>query len=179
MNAAFRILASLGAVVFVLGGCASGVTRMDAPAGSTAPAAAASVPHVKSVTLWLNDDAKKLLADNLKFNQDTLRTMVERALAANNLIKADSGQTLDIEITSIRARSNFSAVMFGFMAGNDHVEGVVTIKDAAGKLLKRGKVNASYALGGLAGGQDDARMGWLYETFSKHTVAEVTGTPAK
>ena len=27
--------------------------------------------------------------------------------------------------------------------------------------------------GGLAGGQDDARMSWLYEEFAKHTAAEL------
>jgi hypothetical protein len=178
MISTFRTFASL-VIAAVLAGCAAGVTRMDAAPGLAPAAAPAAVPDIKAVSLWLNDEAKKLVADNLKFNQDALRSMVERALAANSLIKPESGHTLDIEITSIRARSNFSAVMFGFMAGNDHIEGVVTIKDTAGKVLKRGKVSASYALGGLAGGQDDARMGWLYETFSKHTVAEVTGNPVK
>lgn len=177
MNRLISIVSLLAAAA-LLGGCASGVTRMETTAaGQPAAVAVNSVPDIKSVTLWLNDDAKKLVAENLKFNQDALRGMVERALVANNVIKPESGHTLDIEITSIRTRSNFTAIMFGFMAGNDHVEGIVTIKDATGKALKRGKVSASYALGGIAGGQDDARMSWLYETFSKHTVAEVTGTP--
>jgi putative transposase len=29
------------------------------------------------------------------------------------------------------------------------------------------------ALGGLAGGQDEARMGWLYEKFAEKTFAEL------
>jgi hypothetical protein len=174
----FSRLATLVAVAVVLGGCASGVTRMDAPAAPGA-AAAEIKANAKSVNLWLNDDAKKLVADNLKFNQDTLKNTVERAMSARNMIAADSTQTLDIEITGFRVRSNFSAVMFGFMAGNDNVEGVVTLKDASGKVLRRAKVSAAYALGGFAGGQDEARMGWLYEEFAKHTVAEVSGVPAK
>jgi Domain of unknown function (DUF4410) len=167
------------ALVAALAGCASGVTRLDAPVGSTATTASTSAPGktVKSVSLWLNDDAKKLLADNLKFNADTLKSTVERALSAQSAMKPDATQQLDIEITSFRVRSNFSAVMFGFMAGNDNVEGVVTLKDGDGKVLKRGKVSASYALGGIGGGQDDARMGWLYEEFAKHAAAEVVGAP--
>ena len=166
--------------VAVLGGCASGVTRMEAGAPGTGAAAPAKVEQtVKSVNLFLSEDAKKLVSDNLKFNQDALRSIIERALGGQNMVKADASQTLDVEITSFRTRSNFTAIMFGFMAGNDNVEGVVSIKDASGKILKRAKVSASYALGGLAGGQDDARMNWLYEEFAKHTVAELTGVPAK
>jgi hypothetical protein len=177
MVRAIKLAAAL-AFVALLGACASGVQRMD-----SAPVAGVAAPkvesNVKAVNLWLNDDAKKLVAENIKFNQETLRTTVERSLNAQNMIKADSGQTLDIEITGFRTRSAFTAVMFGFMAGNDNVEGIVSVKDASGRVLKKAKVNASYALGGLAGGQDDARMNWLYEEFAKHTVAEVSGVPVK
>jgi hypothetical protein len=173
-------LALAVAVVAALGACASGVTRLEAPRAAGAPAAAvAQTGPVKSVSLALSEDAKKLVADNAKFNPDALRSTVERLLQAQNLVKADATQTLDIEITSFRVRSNFSAVMFGFMAGSDNVEGVVTIKDAAGQVVKRALVKASYALGGFGGGQDEARMGWLYEEFAKHALAEVTGQPAK
>ena len=48
---------------------------------------------------------------------------------------------------------------------------------SGGGLHKQAKASAAYALGGLAGGQDEARMNWLYEEFAKLTVAEV-GTPA-
>jgi hypothetical protein len=171
-----KILLALAAIA-ILSACASGVTRMDGSADNVDTKS--FVPAVKSINLWLNDDAKKLVSDNLKFNQDTLRSTVERALQAQNLVKPESVQSLEIEITGFRVRSNFSAVMFGFMAGNDNVEGVVTIKDGSGKIIKKSKVSASYALGGFAGGQDDARMGWLYEEFAKHAVAEVSGVPYK
>jgi hypothetical protein len=38
------------------------------------------------------------------------------------------------------------------------------------------EVSASYALGGLAGGQDDARLSWLYEKFAELASKEITGT---
>jgi hypothetical protein len=172
-------LAALLLFAAVMGGCASGVTRMEVPGTATGTAPAKIDLTVRSVSLVLTEDAKKLVAENLKFNQDTLRSVIERAMNGQNMLKADASQSLDVEITSFRTRSNFSAIMFGFMAGNDNVEGIVSIKDAGGAVLKRAKVSASYALGGLAGGQDDARMNWLYEEFAKHTVAEVTGVPAK
>jgi hypothetical protein len=61
------------------------------------------------------------------------------------------------------------------MAGNDTVSGDVIARAADGKEIQRFLVSASYALGGLAGGQDEARMDWLYETFAQHTVDELTG----
>jgi hypothetical protein len=172
----------LAATLFaLLGGCASGVTRMDAPAagGTAAAAAAKSTGPVKSVSVSLSSEAQKFAAENAKFNPENLRNTVERVLNAQSLIKADSGQSLEIELTAFRVRSSFTAVMFGFMAGSDSVEGVVTIKDTTGAVVKRAKVNASYALGGLAGGQDESRLNWLYEEFAKHTVSEVNGQPAK
>jgi hypothetical protein len=63
------------------------------------------------------------------------------------------------------------------MAGDDHIYGDVIARDAAGKELQRFSVEASYALGGIAGGIEDTRMGWLYETFAKHTVEELKGKP--
>jgi hypothetical protein len=174
INIIKRIVVVAFAVILVA--CASGVTRMD---GVTSHAQPVIAPKVKSVNLWLNDDAKKLVGENLKFNQDVLRSTIERSLQAQDIIKTDAAQNLDIEITSFRVRSNFTAIMFGFMAGNDNIEGLVSIKDDGGKVLKKAKVNASYALGGIAGGQDDARMGWLYEAFAKHALAEVTGVPVK
>lgn len=65
--------------------------------------------------------------------------------------------------------------MFGFMAGDDHIHGTVIVRSPDGTELQRFNVNTSYALGGFAGGQTDARMGWLYETFAKHVVDELTG----
>ena len=184
MLASILRLIPVVALAALLGACASGVTRMDAPAPGIAGAAVASTRGaatgpVQSVNLWLNADAKKALAENIKFNPDTLKSTIERTLQARDLVKPDSGRTLDVEITAMRVRSNFTAVMFGFMAGSDNVEGVVTIKDSAGQVVKKAKVNASYALGGLAGGQDDARMGWIYEEFAKHASAEVSGVPVK
>ena len=161
--------------VIFLTACASGVTKMSTGNSTTANVA----PNINVVRLQLSDNAKKLVADNAGFNQEALQATVERILKARNLQQANSSQSLDIEITSFRARSTFAAVMFGFMAGNDNVEGVVSIRDASGTVLKKSQVTASYALGGVGGGQNETRMNWLYEAFANHVVAEVTGVPVK
>jgi hypothetical protein len=169
-------LALTVAMVATLAACASGVKRME---DANAPASAKVERNVKSVNLWLNDDAKKLVADNEIFNEGNLRETVERTLQAQSLVKFDATQTLHIEITSFRVRSMMAAVIFGFLVGDDNVEGIVTVKNSGGVVVKQGKVSASYALGGLAGAVDSMRMGWLYEEFAKHTAAELTDVAAK
>jgi hypothetical protein len=164
---------AVSAFVLFLAGCAAGVKQ-----GSVENKQYLTSKPAKLVSISLNDDAKKKLPDNLKFNQNSLLDHVKRALSAQNLLdeaKADNGNTIEIVVKDFRVRSNFSAVMFGFMAGSDNITGDVIMKDAAGKELNKFEVNASYALGGLGGGQDDARMGWLYEKFAELTVENLTG----
>lgn len=162
------VVAIAGAVL----GCASGVTRVE---GDRQPVAKTADLKYSALNVYLNDDAKKLLADNIKFNPDALKDTVQRSLQVKNLLAAGSPYRIDVEITDIRVRSNFAAVAFGFFAGSDSVKGKVYVKDSTGKLINQFEVSASYALGGLAGGQDDARMGWLYEEFARLTLKELSG----
>lgn len=172
--------------VAALAGCSSGVQRPSAPGESARtavaqPTALSPTTPARGITIALSEDAKKKAAENLKFNQDTLLDHVKRALTAKDLLKADAPETaptLELLITSMRVRSNFSAVMWGFMAGADSIEGEVIMKDASGAEVDRFKVKVSYALGGLAGGQDQARMEWMYEKFAEETLKELTKASA-
>lgn len=160
-----------------LAGCASGVKRAEDTAKREAYFAKGG-KLAQDVTISLSKEAKAQLPDNLKFDQDKLLATVRRALEAKDLLARKPDPALpriEIMVTDIRVRSSFSAVMFGFMAGDDHINGDVIARDAAGKELQRFSISASYALGGIAGGIDETRMGWLYETFAKHTVEELTG----
>jgi hypothetical protein len=108
----------------------------------------------------LTPEAQKQAADNLKFNHETLLATVRRALEGNDVLAKEADQSLpkiDIVVTDIRVRSAFSAVMFGFMAGDDHINGDVVVRSVNGAEVQRFSVGASYALGGLAGGQDETR----------------------
>lgn len=162
--------------VLALAGCASGVMREG---GAGAKATKLADPKIASVRIYLNDTAQKLHADNVKFNPDALRSTIQRTLEARQLVTADSKQRMEVEITDMRVRSTFSSVAFGFMAGADSVKGNVLVFGADGKSLTKFEVSASYALGGLAGGMDDARMNWLYEEFAKLTTNELVGLDPK
>ncbi|MBI5097388.1 MAG: DUF4410 domain-containing protein [Nitrospirae bacterium] len=162
-------------IVLLLGGCASGITR--SPGVSMEMAKLTTSNQVAAVTISMTDEARKKSVENLKFNPDELLNHVKRALEANALLNATtdvSRPTLEIRVKDMRVRSNFSAVMFGFMAGADSITGDIIVKNPTGQEIDKFEVSVSYALGGLAGGEDSARMGWLYEKFAEETVKELT-----
>lgn len=161
------------AATIVLGGCASGVTR--GPGVESQKLGISASNQVSAVSLSFTDEAKQKATENLKFNPDELLSHVKRALEANSFLNAaDQGKpALEVRVKDVRVRSNFTAIMFGFMAGSDSITADVIVKNAAGKQIDKFEVAASYALGGIAGGQDSARMGWLYEKFAEETVNEL------
>lgn len=156
-------------ISFSLVGCAGTVKR-----------SATDTPYkyagqkVKAVTLSLTPEATKTLADNIKFEPSRLQNMLQRQLSARSLIDEKSDHVLDVKVSDIRVRSTFSAVMFGLMAGDDHINGTVSLLNAANTPLHSFDVSASYAFGGWAG-MDDTRMSWLYEKFSELSVKELIG----
>lgn len=164
------------AMAIIVAGCASEVRRDQ---DAAAPSGKLADPKVASLRLYLNENAQKLLADNIKFNPDALRGVIQRTLEARKLVADESPNRIEVEITDLRVRSNFSAIMFGFMAGSDSVRGNVYVIGKDGKPLTKYEVSASYALGGIGGGQDDARMNWLYEEFAKLAVNELIGENKK
>ena len=170
-----KTLMSTVAAVFVLAGCASGVTRSPGTTPTLQQSSARAYTQFASVSLSLTPDAKTKVLDNLKFNPDQLLDHVRRALDAKAMLGANDKALpkMEVVVTNMRVRSNFSAVMWGFMAGADSIDGDIVLTDASGKEVDRFSVSASYALGGLAGGQDEARMGWLYEKFAEETVKEL------
>jgi Domain of unknown function (DUF4410) len=165
------------ATALLCSACASGVRRAD-----VTPAehfSASSGPVAKSVTISLSDDAQKKVAENVKFNPQTLLDTVKRAMQTSKVLDENSEfatRSVDIVITDMRARSNFTAIAFGFMAGADMVKGDVVTHDLQGKEIGRFEVHADYALGGIAGGMDSTRMDWLYEKFAQLTLESLQGT---
>ena len=174
-------------MVFVLSialaGCAASVKR---PTSSGSTASAALVPSrvllsptnpASDVSISLSDEVKTKTADDSKFNQDELLAHVKRALETNDLLTSSAtgpSQSIEIRITKVRVRGTFSAVMWGFMAGADSISGDVTLKNASGEPVDTFHVSVSYALGGLAGGQESMRMNWMYEKFAQETLNALT-----
>jgi hypothetical protein len=162
------------ALALVIGGCASGVSRGPGMIGPNVHITTSN--PLSSVTLTFTEEAKQKASENLKFNADELLSHVRRALDANSLLKANADEpkpTLEVRVKDVRIRSNFTAIMFGFMAGADSITADLIVKSPSGQELDKFEVSTSYALGGIAGGQDSARMGWLYEKFAEETLKEL------
>jgi hypothetical protein len=138
------------------------------------PVVSAANP-LASVTVTLTPEARQKATENLKFNPDELQSHVRRALEAHSVLKSAGGSqpTLEVQVKDMRVRSGFSAIMFGPMAGSDSVTADIIVKSPAGAQIDKFQVSVSYALGGIGGGQDSARMGWLYEKFAEETVKEL------
>lgn len=166
------------AVCFVcVAGCTAGVTRPN----NESKTVVARVAGPTTVAVTFSESGKKAAGENLKFDQNKLKDVLDRGLDAKGLLAKGGhspAQFVDVEITDVRVRGTFSAVMFGFMAGNDHINGKVTLSDGEHHPLRHFDVSAAYALGGIAGGQDDTRMSWLYEKFSEETLNELTNDTA-
>ncbi|MEM9158070.1 MAG: DUF4410 domain-containing protein [Verrucomicrobiota bacterium] len=161
--------------VAMFSGCASSVKR-DSDIGPTSFAMGEDL-KIGSVDIVLTGKAKEKAKNNLKFDAVELKQVVERALEAYGFLGNDSDESyasVEIEITKARVRSNFNAVMWGPMAGADGIKGTVTLKNGEGREVDQFEVSVSYALGGIAGGQDSARMDWLYEEFAKKAVGELS-----
>jgi len=154
--------------LFAIVGCSSTVTRPD-DADTSRPV----VKALQDFTVEMSPDAKMLLADNIKFDMHALRATLQRTLEVNNLIAPNGDYRLKVVVNDIRVRSTFNAMMWGFMAGNDHLRGDATILNLAGEPVYEFGASASYALGGWGGGQDSARMDWLYEKFSEMIADEL------
>ena len=167
-------------VAFGLVGCSSTVKREES--NSTGRVVLSEQNQISSMSISLTNDAKEKLKDNLKFDQNQLLYNVKKAFEANSLLN-DKSETslsdLEIQVKDVRVRSNFSAVMWGFMAGADSITGDIVLRSPSGEEVNRFEVSVSYALGGIAGGQDDARMNWLYEKFAEETINELTGKEKK
>jgi hypothetical protein len=175
----FRAPRWTGVVLAVLlAGCSSAVTRHDDPARRAAYFSGGG-KLAQNVSVSLDEKAQKSLADNPQFDLGRMLVTVKRTLDAKGLLAktADASlPTIEVVVTSIRVRSSFSAVMFGFMAGSDSIGGMVIARDPAGKEVQRFEVSAQYALGGIGGGQGAARMDWLYQAFADEMFKELTGS---
>ena len=152
--------------------CASGIKRQEGVADYKYQG-----EKFAGVSIKLTPAVQEKLKDDLKFNQQQLSSLILRGMEAQGLMDGKSSHLVDIEITDVRVRSTFNAVMFGFMAGNDRITGNIALKQIGGVPRHSFEVSASYALGGLGGGQDQSRMNWLYEEFAKLTVQEIKGGP--
>lgn len=129
----------------------------------------------RNVEVVLSPAARHMQAENPQFSVRELSDYVRRRLESQELLRADSRFRVEVTIDSFRVRSAVAAVLFGIMAGTDSIDGYVRVYDNSDRQVHGYKVNASYGLGGWAGGQDGTRMNWMYDKFAELAVAELGG----
>lgn len=156
------------AALALLAGCAGTIKQDARVAGDVS-----RLEGVTQVVALMSPDAAKQQVDNPQFNRDELATRLRQRLEAKGLTASSATHRVEIVVTDVRVRGAFTAIMFGFMAGDDHVTGRVRVLDASGRALRSFDVHASYAFGGLAGGQDGVRMNWMYDKFADMAMAEL------
>ena len=145
--------------LLVLPGCASKVTQSP-------QAIKPEIRALRNVTAEVTPQAELKIAGDVEFKIDTLVAALREALKSSGLVAPDGDYDLKVAIKDVRVRSTGSAVMLGFLAGDDHLVGDAIVLNRNGDVVYTFEAEASYALGGFAGGQDSTRMNWLYEKFS-------------
>ncbi len=113
------------------------------------------------INITLSKSAKKMLAKNKLFNKDIMRKSVLFALKKEKLINKNSANTLHINITKIKTRSNFVAIVLAIV-GTDKISAEVTVEDRAGHIKEKFKLNSTFSLGGTLTGHSAVRLRFLY-----------------
>ncbi|MDH5232650.1 MAG: DUF4410 domain-containing protein [Gammaproteobacteria bacterium] len=165
MNIVKKLL--VATCIAMLAACSTSVKRLDDGNGETRAIQSQSIAEYN---IHLTENAQQDQLNNREFREEELKRAISDVMRKNNLGSNEkNGKTLvlDVQVTNIRVRSSFAAIMFGFLAGSDYIRGEVTLKDQTGKQYGQFLVSADYAFGGFAGGQNDVRMNWLYEAFAE------------
>ncbi len=130
-----------------------------------------AINPITSITLDLAPEVGNDIRNYLGFNRDKLLEKILIELNKNKLYSNNQKNLdLSVEITKVKIRTEYSAVMFGFLAGVDILDGRISIKDKSGLEVDAFDVNASYGLGGSLAGSDSVRTDFLYETFARSVI---------
>src|SRR5688572_10784014 len=159
--------------MLALAGCASSVKR-SAEHKSATFKLSAEFP-VGQINVSATPEAlANIEAAKKKFDPSRLKEAIRYSLNFDHMLAkpGQGGLTMDVLVTRVRVRSSANALWWGFMAGNDAVDGEVVVKDITGKVLDKFAVKVTYALGGLAGGEDETRVGYLYDAFAEEVVGQ-------
>lgn len=100
--------------------------------------------------------------------------LAQRGLAAPAGTEGKVGRVV-IEITDVRIRAEWVAMMWGFMAGTDRLHARVMLLEPDGRKVNHFNVMTSYAFGGFVGGASGIRVPWLYRRFAEEAVDALTG----
>lgn len=159
-------------LILMLTGCSSSVER--GANGSTQSGKIAR-SEINEVTIHFSDEVKEKIKDVSSFDMIRFNETVISQLDNSGLLNATSDQSVVITITSARFRNTALAMFFGFMSGSDHITGNIHLKDNAQNTIDEFIVSASYALGGIAGADEETRISWMYGKFAELTAQTLSG----
>lgn len=97
---------------------------------SGVPVSAPGYSQFASVSLSMSPAAKEKALDNLKSKQGELLSHGQTRAGSRSLPGAPGAAQLPrlvVVVRNTRSRSNFSAIMWGFMAGSDSFEGDIVL----------------------------------------------------
>ncbi|MFC1681115.1 hypothetical protein ACFL1S_04900 [Pseudomonadota bacterium] len=160
MSVAQKFASCLVVLVLLLAGCAGQVTQ-------STEAPKPEVRSLRNVSLEMSPKVVKKIANDVEFDIGVFKSVLMEALNSRQLLASDGDFDLNVVINEVRIRSTGSAVLFGFLAGDDHVTGEAIVLDRKGEAVYTYNANASYALGGFGGSDDTTRINWLYKKFSE------------
>ena len=75
------------------------------------------------MTVEMSPNAKQKLAKDVGFDIDMLLATLRQDLELRQLIASDGDYDLKVMINDVRVRDTASAVLLGFLAGDDHLIG--------------------------------------------------------
>ncbi|TGN10462.1 hypothetical protein [Leptospira ilyithenensis] len=118
-------------------------------------------------------EAEAEIKSNNIFNENSFLDYYKSALKEKGVISEKAKETIEIKINDARFRSEGVAIWIGSLAGADSIDLDLTIKDAKGKVIDQHKIEISYALGGLVGGQNTVRSGYFYKKITNLTLQQL------
>ena len=146
--------------VLLVSGCATQVTKSP-------DSAKPEIRALQNISVEMSPDAIQKIAKDVAFDIDTFSVTLREALESRQLVASDGDFDLKVMITDVRVRGTASAVMLGIFAGDDHLIGDAIVLNRDGEVVYTYTAEASYSLGGFAGGDDSTRLEWLYGKFSE------------
>ena len=121
--------------------------------------------------------SEQVLADarkGMRLDDMAIDKKIVVLLKAKGIYDENSPNSVNVLINSIYIRNAFNAVMFGFMSGADNIDGTVTLAKNDNTLAQF-DIHPAYALGGIGGGQNEIRLGWLSDKFAEQTIEMILG----
>jgi hypothetical protein len=163
-------LFAVSAIALTLAGCASTPNQTgNTPTSSapvSAPATTSLAKPVKEIKFSVAPEGKTSVTENESFVLADFEKAINADLRDRKLISAQSGDTLDVQITKVRVKHGASSYFGGPLAGADEITAKVMLKGAS---QKTEVVSATFtSFGGIFGtNKTESRLAAMNKEFAE------------